>query len=272
MQMTLRIDRRRPLVALVLGTSAAAWLALWAWENSPYARYLSHPSFIEPDAPATGLWAWLCAPGALNGRPTGVLLPALFLAGWVLMVAAMMLPTTLPLLVMFQRMTQRQPHQARLIAALVIGYVSVWTLGGIAIHGAYEGWIALLSRLPGLRQHAWAMGASVLLLAGLYQLSPLKRYCLERCRSPLSFITRHARAASEALRAAALGAHHGLFCVGCCWSLMLLMGIVGSSNLGWMFALGAVMAVEKNASWGRRISAPLAVLLLVAGCALLLAN
>ena len=65
-----------------------------------------------------------------------------------------------------------------------------------------------------------------------------------------------------------MGAHHGLFCVGCCWSLMLLMFAVGLGSLGWMLVLGAVMAVEKNVSWGRKISAPLGVVLLGWGLAL----
>ncbi len=67
-----------------------------------------------------------------------------------------------------------------------------------------------------------------------------------------------------------LGIHHGLFCVGCCWTLMLLMFAVGVGNFGWMLTLGAVMAIEKNMPWGRRLSAPLGVVLLAWGLALLL--
>jgi predicted metal-binding membrane protein len=72
----------------------------------------------------------------------------------------------------------------------------------------------------------------------------------------------HWRGRQEKAQAFRLGAHHGLFCLGCCWSLMLLMFAVGAGNLGWMLALAAVMGVEKNVAWGKKISAPLGILLL----------
>lgn len=81
----------------------------------------------------------------------------------------------------------------------------------------------------------------------------------------------HRRGAAQARHALALGAHHGLFCVGCCWALMLLMLVVGVANLAWMLALAAVMALEKNSRWGRRLTQPLGFGLL-AGAALLLAH
>jgi predicted metal-binding membrane protein len=113
-----------------------------------------------------------------------------------------------------------------------------------------------------LSAQAWIIGCGILMLAGAYQFMPLKYACLEKCRTPLSFITaywqgRHAR--GQAFR---LGLRHGLFCVGCCWSLMLLMFVVGVGSLGWMLVLGALMALEKNLPWGRRLSAPLGALLL----------
>ncbi len=102
-------------------------------------------------------------------------------------------------------------------------------------------------------------------MAGLYQFTPLKDHCLDQCRSPLSFVLGHWRGTRERLHAGWLGVHHGLFCVGCCWSLMLLMLVVGVGNLGWMLVLGAVMAAEKNLPASRRLSKPLGVLLLAWG-------
>ena len=90
----------------------------------------------------------------------------------------------------------------------------------------------------------------------------------EKCRSPLSFVTEHWRGSHERSQSFLLEAHHGLFCVGCCWSLMLLMFAVGLGSLGWMLVLGAVMAVEKNVSCGHKIGAPLGVVLLGWGLAL----
>ena len=95
-------------------------------------------------------------------------------------------------------------------------------------------------------------------------------HCLHRCRSPLGFILAHWRGRRERLAAFRIGLHHGLFCVGCCWSLMLLMFAVGVGSLGWMLGLGAVMAAEKNLPWGRRLTTPLGLLLLGAGTALVL--
>ena len=106
------------------------------------------------------------------------------------------------------------------------------------------------------------------MLAGLYQFTPLKYACLDKCRSPLGFITEHWHGSHERIHAFRLGVRHGLFCIGCCWSLMLLMFAVGVGNLGWMLVLGALMAIEKNLPWGRRFSAPLGVVLLCWGLSL----
>ena len=93
----------------------------------------------------------------------------------------------------------------------------------------------------------------------------LKYHCLDKCRSPFSFIAGHWSGGDEAVQAVRLGADHGLFCVGCCCSLMLLMFGVGAGNIGWMLVLGSVMALEKNMPWGRRLSKPLGVTLIVCG-------
>jgi predicted metal-binding membrane protein len=240
---------RTILTAVVAMLTVAAWLALWRWGASPYGRYLHH------DTPA--------------GAGTALEL-SLFVAGWLLMIVAMMLPTSLPLIAMFQTITRQHPQRRLLITLLIVGYLAVWLASGVVAHAGYAAWYALVARTSWLRANAWSIGASIVLLAGIYQLTPLKYYCLDRCRSPLSFIAAHWRGGSARLQALRLGLHHGLFCVGCCWSIMLLMFVVGSSNLGWMLALGAVMAIEKNVPWGRRISAPLGVALLAWGLTLAL--
>jgi predicted metal-binding membrane protein len=241
-------DRRYFLLLMGL-LIALAWLTLWIWGQSPYGRLLRHDELRESDL--------------RNGLSVLVIV-----AGWLLMLVAMMLPTSLPLVALFHRLTRQRPDHSSLVLLLIAGYLAVWTLFGVVVlfgdgllHEAVE-------RSAWLGTNAWVISAGIFVLAGLYQFSSLKYACLDQCRSPLSFITEHWRGRRESAHAFHLGVRHGLFCVGCCWSLMLLMFAVGVGNLGWMLALGAFMAIEKNLPWGRRLSAPLGVLLLCCGLAL----
>jgi predicted metal-binding membrane protein len=117
--------------------------------------------------------------------------------------------------------------------------------------------------IPLLSAHPQLILASTLLIAGLWQFSPLRDRCLDECRSPLGFVMNRWRGVSERREALAMGIAHGAFCVGCCWSLMLVMFGIGVSSAFLMFALGGLTAVEKNLPWGRRLSRPLGVLLVV---------
>src|SRR5262249_47301353 len=101
-----------------------------------------------------------------------------------------------------------------------------------------------------------------LLLAGSFQFSRLKYRCLDKCRAPLSFVMQYWRGRHDRRNAFLLGVHHGIFCVGCCWAIMLLMFAVGVGNVAWMLILGAGLAVEKTRRWGRKWSARLGVFLL----------
>jgi len=235
-----------------------AWLILWAWERSPYGRYLNHAQLGEV---------------GLTGITGSVLLPViLYLLGWTLMTAAMMLPTTLPLLEIFRRLIMRRPDRWQLMAGVITGYLSVWLVFGIAAHSA--DWVLhqAAERSPWLETNGWVIGAGTMLLAGGFQFTGLKYRCLDKCRAPLSFVMEHWRGRHEHRNALLLGIHHGIFCVGCCWALMLLMFAVGIGNVGWMLALGALMAVEKNMPWGRKLSAPVGVVLLWCGALILLSN
>ena len=250
-----------PLLAALVGL---AWLALWAWARSPYGRYLEHGDWV-----ASGPAAFLC-----RVLPAGELLvPALlYTLAWVLMTVAMMLPTTLPLFDVFDRMTARRPDHGRLMLLLGLGYMAVWGVFGLLAHGLHELILALLERSPTLAWHGWLIGAATFGLAGAFQFSPLKHQCLDKCRTPLGFVIEHWRGPAPARQAFALGAHHGLFCVGCCWALMLLMFALGTGSLGWMLLLAVLMAIEKNLPWGRRLSAPLGIALLLGALAVVIAH
>jgi predicted metal-binding membrane protein len=109
------------------------------------------------------------------------------------------------------------------------------------------------------------LGSAICVIAGAFQFSSIKYACLDRCRSPFSFVAEHWSGRHAHVDSLLLGLHHGLFCVGCCWALMLLMLLPGAGNLGWMLALAAVMAVEKNLSWGRTVVKPIGATLIVVG-------
>ena len=243
------IDHRSMFLPVMGMLVALAWLTLWAWEASPYGRYLNHGELAAIGLEGAGV------------AQTAVL----YVAGWTLMTVAMMLPTTLPLLHMFQRLTARRADKGLLTALVIAGYLGVWLAFGVAAHIA--DWVLheALEHIDWLQANPWLFGAGPLLLAGVFQFSPLKYSCLDKCRTPLGFIMRHWRGKQERSHAFALGVEHGAFCVGCCWALMFLMFAIGTGNVGWMLALGAVMAVEKNLPWGRRLSAPLGAALLAWG-------
>jgi predicted metal-binding membrane protein len=238
---------RRAFLILLASLVASAWIALWIWGRSPYSRYLSHQQLGELGA------------GSL-------LMPITFyLVGWTLMTIAMMLPSAVPVLETFRRLTAAREDRSRLLVLVIGGYLAVWLGFGIAAHIA--DWLLheLVERSSWLEARAWLIGAGTLLLAGGFQFSRLKYRCLEKCRAPLSFVTEYWRGRAERWNAFLLGIHHGIFCVGCCWALMLLMFGVGVGNVAWMLGLGAVMVVEKNLSWGRKLSAPIGVALLAWG-------
>lgn len=257
------IDRRahsRAFVAFGLALAAAAWLILALWSASPYGRHLDHGDWTR-----LGLIGSICAHVPFGNS----LLPgAAYVAGWVLMLAAMMLPTALPVLSILQRMTAGRADTARLVALASTGYLAAWVGFGLVAHLADIGLAAAVRRSAWLTFNGWALGTAVLGLAGAFQFSGLKRRCLDQCRSPLGQVTSHWHGRHPAREAWRLGLAHGVFCVGCCWALMLIMFVVGAGNVGWMLALGLVMAAEKNLSWGRRLSAPLGVGLVACGGAL----
>jgi predicted metal-binding membrane protein len=248
------LEPRRAFLALIGGLIALAWLTLLLWELSPYGRYLDHGRWTD-----LGLAAWLC-----QALPAGsVVLPAtLYVVGWILMTAAMMLPTTLPLLGIFARLIEKRPDRAMLLALVILGYLLVWGAFGLAAHAIDYLLHGLVVAVPWLTFNGWIIGAGVLAAAGAFQFSSLKYDCLDKCRAPFSFVNEHWRGRAPHRQSFLLGMHHGIFCVGCCWAIMLLMFVVGTGSVGWMLVLGAVMAIEKNVPWGRRLSAPLGVGLL----------
>lgn len=247
-------DGRRLATLLVAGVVLPAWALLALWSSSPYRGYVDHGGWGDAIALSP-----LCQ--ALPGG--AVVVPALASAlAWLLMIAAMMVPSVLPLLAMFGRLVADRADAGRLGGMVLAGYAAAWMAFGVAAHALDAGLRAVAASSPWLVSHAWALGAGVLAAAGAFQFSALKYRCLERCRTPFGFVNAHwhgRRPGSEAFR---LGLDHGVFCVGCCWALMLVMFAVGTGNPGWMLALAAAMAAEKNLPWGHRLRVPLGLGLL----------
>ncbi len=244
------------LAAALIGLAGLAWAALVAWEHSSLAHAMHVPALGAPVLACEG-------PAVLPQAAT-------YVAGWVLMTVAMMLPTTLPLANVFARLVRRREDRTRLFALLVAGYLAVWIAFGVAallVHAIVRAWA---DASGWLWSHDWVPSAATLALAGGFQFSSLKERCLDACRSPLPFVVSHWHGRAPSRDALRLGLAHGAFCVGCCWALMLLMFTVGLGSVAWMLMLAIVMAVEKNAPWGKRLSAPLGVgLLALAATALL---
>jgi predicted metal-binding membrane protein len=184
-------------------------------------------------------------------------------------ITAMMLPSSLPLIRLFNRTAEAQPQATLVKAAFVLGYVAVWTVFGIF---AFDGDIlvhGMVERSLWLFLHQWVIAGSTLVVAGVFQFTDLKEKCLDECRNPAAYMLRHYRRGVS--QAFSMGVGHAAFCLGCCWALMLLMFAVGVANLLWMAPLTAIMFVEKAHPLGARVVRPLGFALVVAG-ALVLAN
>src|SRR5262249_47089906 len=147
----------------------------------------------------------------------------IFVGGWTLMTVAMMLPTSVPLLGLYYRVAAARRDRGQLVALVILAYLLVWAGFGLLAYVGAVWFRRATAASPWLGANVWVLGAATLLVAGAYQFSALKYKCLEKCRSPFSFVVEHWRGAQVRRQAFALGLHHGLYCVGCCWTLMLLM-------------------------------------------------
>jgi predicted metal-binding membrane protein len=230
----------------VPGVVVAAIVA--AWVLAAFAQAAGSAAGVHHGAPAA---AHVSVWGAL----------VLFVLSWQVMVAAMMLPSSLPLVRLYAGATRRLPERGMLMAAFLSGYALVWTgfgtlafLGDVVVH-------RVVAAVPALAARPELLPATALAAAGLFQFTALKERCLSRCRHPAQFLLRHY---DRGLRAAVhLGLAHGSFCVGCCWALMLLMVGAGMANLWWMAGLTALMVYEKTGRFGE-VARPVAGVVLLA--------
>ena len=191
---------------------------------------------------------------------------SLFLVMWVVMMIAMMFPAVVPMVLIFSKVhDERKSRNEGSIPTWVFvsGYLIVWVFFGVL---AYFGDLLVdysAMSFPKLKAYSTVIGGVVLIAAGLYQLTPLKNACLTHCRSPLHFIMHKWR--EGYLGAFLMGIDHGVYCLGCCWGLMLVLFVVGVMNLSWMGILTLVILVEKISKHGVMISKVVGGLLLILG-------
>jgi predicted metal-binding membrane protein len=198
---------------------------------------------------AAGAWAatLALARGMTGMTGTMGLGLAAFVPVWTLMMAAMMLPSVTPTATLYAK--TMQGNRAVRITGLVAGYLAVWTAVGLPAYGL--AWLAdwLTGKHPSA---AHIMAVAVFAACGIYQLSSLKDRCLAHCRSPLGLLL-HYGSYRGRLRDLRVGTHHGAYCLGCCWSLMVILIAVGVMNVAAMAGLAAVVLTEKISPAGPAI-------------------
>ena len=223
-----RRNRALPIVGVAI--VGGAWLTAGLAQLSGNAGLLHHHALIEDGPP---LWVAL----------------TIFLVAWQVMIAAMMLPASLPAITGFARASASLGRPRLGLVVFLAAFAGVWTIFGLAAFMGDVGLHTLVDRTPFLAARPWLIEASVLILAGVYQFMPLKRRGLAACRHPAIGLAAGSPIEQTAWR---LGFRHALDCVASSWALMLLMFAAGFANLGWMAALAALMVYETMGRHGRR--------------------
>ena len=224
-----------------------------------------HAATVLIPLSAVTLAAWLLTgermAGMDNGPGTDLGSLGFFTTAWVVMMAAMMFPSVWPALVAHSRIPSDRPERSQgapvgTTAAFAAGYITAWTAAGLVAYASLES-----LRSMSVDAFAWDRGGPyiagcVILLAAIYQLTPLKEVCLSRCRNPMMFVIGSWRPGR--LGAMRMGLEHGSWCLGCCWALMATLFAVGVMSVGWMALIAALIAVEKLLPWRRVASLAIA--------------
>ena len=168
-----------------------------------------------------------------------------FVAAWVVMMVAMMLPAVAPVVALYSLAARR-----KLVASVpffIGGYLFIWAVSAVPAYA-----IARAVDDPLMQGEGWVqrLVGGTLVFAGLFQLTPLKEMCLRHCRSPLSFFMAQTSGMGTRRAAMRAGVGHGLYCLGCCWALMAILAVLGGMQLAWALGLAAVITLEKLAPWG----------------------
>jgi predicted metal-binding membrane protein len=247
------VFQRNVILGLLLGLAAAAWMLL-AWQGSGDDMEMDMDMDMAMGSPTMGMQA------------------PLFLAIWVVMMVAMMFPTAAPMILTFHKVQAGKRARGEAFVAtwvFVLAYMLVWTLSGVAAYAGALAAEAVATRTALSSATAARIGGAVLIVAGFYQFTPLKDLCLSKCRTPISFIMTSWRdGVSGALR---MGFLHGVYCLGCCWLLFVILFPLGIMNIAAMAVITLVVFAEKTLPWGRPVARATAVALVAYGAVVLVA-
>ena len=232
----------------------------------PRERNLILGSLLVLAAAAWGLLIWQAATTDEEMSLTMGMSAPLWIALWIAMMVAIMFPTAAPMIMMFARIHAKRAEQGRTFVPTWIfasSYLLLWSVAGIVAYGAAVAGDALADQSTWVMDNAARIGGGVLIAAGLYQLSPLKNVCLNKCRSPISFILNSWRDGyGGSFR---MGLEHGVYCLGCCWLLFLILFPLGMMNIAVLALITLLIFAEKSIAFGRRIAVFAAVALIVYG-------
>ncbi len=246
-----RLLRQSEILTAIGLVSVASW-AFVAWMTLD----MSHP-FVRSMMPLDTAWSGetVAAVGAM----------------WGCMMVAMMLPAAAPMILTFDSLERGRARAGRATARSLVfagAYLLVWAGYSALAVGAQWGLQASSLLTPMIVSNSQWLTAGLLILAGLYQLTPLKQACLKRCRTPTGFLMAEWREGTRG--ALAMGLRHGLYCAGCCWALMLLLFAAGAMNPVWIVLLTLVVALEKWPRLPAWIALAFGAILLAAGAAIAL--
>jgi predicted metal-binding membrane protein len=232
--------------------------------------YKRAPALVPAAVAGLALITWVVTVERMRGMDAG---PGTDLGGlgwfvgvWVTMMAAMMLPSAMPMTLVFARVSAERQRRGRSFAptwVFVGGYLAAWTAYGLAAYGIFR--LIQSAHVDALSWHAQGplIAGGAIVAAGIYQLTPLKRVCLRHCRSPMHYVFGGWRPGWRG--AAWMGFEHGAFCVGCCWGLMLILFALGVMSVLWMLVVAGLVFAEKIFPFGERLSRVFAVAFVAAG-------
>lgn len=234
--------QRNVILATLLGLAAVGWIVFLVQAREP----MDMEAGMGPDLTMGGSWP-------------------LFAGTWVAMMIAMMFPAAAPMVLLYARMRRHDPTSVVLFTA---AYIALWFAFGVVAYLLSAGVESLASGSDRVAMRWGRVGGGLLVLAGLYQLTRLKDVCLRHCRSPIAFVMSHWRDGRAG--AVRMGLTHGVYCMGCCWLLFLVLIPLGVMNVAAMASVAALVFVEKVVPWGRPASLVAGPVLIIVGIAVVL--